>query len=383
MKSESGKKISICVFIMGFHDGGIEKVIENYFTYMDRSNFDLHMVIHMNKNQRRKEYFENLGFKIHELSYYRGHRVGLKHYKEYKKLFSENHFDIVHNNCVQYILPLYFAKKYNVPVRILHSHSDFNDALKDRNVFAKYFYHKAIHYNVGLSNCYFACGERAGISVFGKEHIKDIIVIKNALDIDKFLYNTEARKKIREQYELGNSFVIGHVGRYEDEYKNQEFVVDIFSELRSLIKNSKLILVGDGPRRKNIEQLVKDKDLSKHVIFTGNVENVNEYLSAMDFFVFPSKYEGLSQVVVEAQCSGLRGIMTDTLAEEMNVLGSFITESLESSARHWADRIVDEHEYVRENKIKEIERRGYNIRIEAKKLEDFYKAYSTSVCGVR
>ena len=376
--NNQNKKISICLFIVGFHDGGIEKMMENYFSNMDRSMFDLHIAIHLDNNPSRRKRFEEMGFSVHVLSFYHGHKVGIKNYKEYQELFASTKFDIIHNNCVQYILPLYFAKKYHIPVRILHSHSDFYDAFREKSLPAKALYRMVINYNANLATTYFACGERAGISAFGKKRIPITHLIKNAVDVDLFSYNIQYRNRIRAQHGLGEGMVFGHVGRYEDRFKNQEFVVAVFAEIKKERRNSKLIMLGDGERKKTVEALVNQYGLSEDVIFTGNVTNVNEYLSAMDYFIFPSLYEGFSQVVVEAQCSGLHGIMTDTLSQEMNLLGTFITASLDDSAKKWAQSILEHSNYERTDVRQQIIDAGYDIKTEAIDLQKKYCELSDS-----
>ena len=98
-------KIKICHFIIGFHNGGVEKVIENYFAHMDRTKFDLHIVTHIPPDINRQKTFENMGFQVHQLSPLQGHKIRLKNIEEYRELFSKNKFDIVHNHFPENLLP--------------------------------------------------------------------------------------------------------------------------------------------------------------------------------------------------------------------------------------------------------------------------------------
>lgn len=366
-------KIRICLVIIGFHNGGIEKVIENYFKNMDRSKFDLHIITHLNTNSAREKEFKEMGFTIHKFKYFRGSRIKVENLIEYNNFFKENHFDIVYNNVVQNMLPLLFAKRYKVPVRVLHSHSDYIAAFEEKSYLVRKIFSLLICLNTYFATHYFACGERAAISVFGRKKVEagKVTIVRNAINTNDFRYNPLTRIKIREALHLGDSLVVGHIGRYEDDNKNQQFVIDVFRELLKITPNSKLILIGEGKKREEIRMRAVKYGIMKQVIFTGAVSNVPDYLSAMDAFIFPSKFEGVSVTTLEAQCSGLTGIISDTLSPEMNELGVFIELSIKASAELWAKALYEHNiqSGARRDRSKDLCERGYDIRIEANKFQ--------------
>ncbi len=372
-----GDKISICVFIWGFHNGGVEKVFENFFTRMDKSKFDLHIVTHMDEYTEREKYFEEMGFQIHHLSPVHVIRITLKNILEYHDLFKKHNFDIVHNNFPEKILPLYMAKKFNVPVRVLHSHNDYSVLAQRCTAFVRPIYKKIIKINAEkyATNC-IGCGVYAANSVFGKQKmdLDGNFILYNAIDTEKFKYDINMRKKIREKLGFENDFVIGHVGRYEGKAKNQEFLIDVFNTLLKYEKDAKLLLIGDGENRKSIADKVRHLGIENEVIFTGAINNVADYLQAMDCFVFPSLHEGFSIVTVEAQCTGLRGVISDSLDPEMNITGQFTALSLEKGPEKWAECILNIKGYDRSDKSEELVLAGYDIGYEAKRLERFYES---------
>ncbi len=101
-----------------------------------------------------------------------------------------------------------------------------------------------------------------------------------------------------------NDFLVGHVGRFSKE-KNHKFIVEVFSKLIQIIPSAKLLLIGEGGLKPEIEKLVIEKGLSDKVIFYGISHEIPKLMLAMDAFIFPSHYEGWAIAAVEAQCSGL------------------------------------------------------------------------------
>lgn len=368
------KKVKICHFILGFHNGGVEKVIENYFSNMDRTKFELHIVTHIPPDLKRQKVFENMGFIIHRLSYVQGHKISKKNLAEYAELFRNYKFDIVHNHFPENLLPLLFARKYKVKVRILHSHGDYENAFAKKSKLVKQIYGMGLKFNTMNATHYFACGQRAAETVFGKKNLLKgkIKIVNNAINIERFKYDIEKRLKIREELLLGDSFTLGHVGRYEDvKQKNQKLVLEIFKEVLKSIPDAKLIMLGDGEEHKKIVELSEKMGIKGNIIFTGAVPNVPDYLLAMDVFVFPSKFEGFSVATTEAQCSGLPGVMSDTISE-MDILGMFDILSLNQPVSDWAAAVISKREYNRTDQSEVIREKGYDIKLEAKKLEEFY-----------
>ena len=142
---------------------------------------------------------------------------------------------------------------------------------------------------------------------------KNYQILNNSIDTEIYRFNCESRKRIRQQYEIDNNCIcIGHVGKIYQP-KNHKFLIDIFKDYHSFVKNSKLLLVGDGIMREDIELYVEELSISDSVIFAGMKPNVNEYLSAFDIFVFPSLWEGMPLSVLEAQASGLPCIISNAI----------------------------------------------------------------------
>lgn len=151
-------------------------------------------------------------------------------------------------------------------------------------------------------------------------------------------------------------------------------MIEVFNEVHKINPNSVLILVGDGELKNTIEEKVKEYRLENNVIFTGVRNDVADLLSAMDVFVFPSIYEGLGIVVIEAQASGLPVISSDTIPKESKITDLIEYLPLKENAKYWAEKILNRKESkVRKNRIKDIIDAGYDISTSSSKIERFYK----------
>ena len=296
--------------------------------------------------------------------------VGWKYFEQF---FSEHHseYDIVHLHA-PYIafLCMPVAAKYGISHRIVHSHATVYAESKGKAVRNRMLWsisQKYITDRIG-------CSQAAGAFLFGK---KDYTVLKNAICCDEYAYNETARNEIRTQYQAKDKLVIGNVGRFSQQ-KNQMYLVDIFSEIRRIHKDSVLWLVGDGELRPQIEEKIKQLGLINSVKIFGMVDNTGELYQAMDVMVMPSLFEGLPMTGVEAQACGLPCVFSDTITREVDVMGSPFL-SLEESKAEWAKTAVraagryKESGKERRSFGKELAEHGFDIRVEAGRLEEMYE----------
>ena len=196
--------------------------------------------------------------------------------------------------------------------------------------------------------------------------------MRNAIDTDRFKFNVAARNRICTELNLGDKFVIGHVGRFSYP-KNHEFIVDIFNEVAKTERDAYLLLVGDGELRGAIENKVAGMGLSDKVIFVGSVSNVNDYLSAMDVFLFPSRFEGLGVVGIEAQASGLPVIASTMVPRDVSLTPNVTFLALDAPLEQWAKVVHECKAFKRTNDSNTAVAKAYGIENSARRLENFYK----------
>ena len=268
------------------------------------------------------------------------------------------------------------AKKYGLKT-IIHSHSTSNG--KGLSAVIK----KWLQYPLRFQADYFlACSKEAGEWLYGNKIIKNnrFHILNNAINASNYIYSETTRNRIREELHINSSaFVVGHVGRFTYA-KNNLFLIDIFKSVHDKNPNAVLLLVGDGELKEQIQEKVKVLNLQNCVIFTGVRNDIPALLSAMDVFVFPSVFEGLGIVAVEAQASGLHTICADTIPEEAKVTNLFEYQSLSENSENWADCVLQYAKgYERKNMYSDICKAGYDIGTTTQWIENFYHKLCFSV----
>lgn len=345
-------------------NGGVEAVVMNYYRHIDRSKVQFDFIIDEDSTYIPREEIESLGGRIFIVPPYQKLN---KYIPALIKLFKENQYKIVHSHInTLSVFPLYAAKKAGVPVRIAHNHSTAAPGEWKKNIlkymlrpFAKVY---ATHYA--------ACSRYAGEWLFGKKSMErgEVTIFNNAIDLDKFKFDKKVRNEVRKELEIENKFVVGHVGRlcYQ---KNQEFLIEVFEEVYKQNPNAILMLVGDGPNKEMLAEKVNKLNLTKQVLLLGNRNDVNRLYQAMDVFVFPSRYEGLGMVAVEAQFCGVRTVISSKVPDDAKVSDSTLSLSLTRSAKEWADNILQKSSIERINNGMYAK---YDISKEAIKLTSYY-----------
>lgn len=347
---------------------GVASYAMNYYKNMNKDDIQIDFLETANVHS---EYFEEI--KKSDGRVFSMERMNLKNFireiKEIKRFFREhaNEYQIVHCNLVNSgLFFLHYAKKYKIKIRILHSHATkYSDKFfkNIRNNILAYFTKKN-------ANVYCACSKLAGDYMFKGKNYK---IINNAIDIDKFKYNQEKRDKIRELENIKeDEYLIGNIGRL-DPQKNQLFLIDIFYEYLKINKNAKLLLIGTGSLEEKIIDKIKKLNIENNVIMKKNLINVNEYLQAIDIFLLPSIYEGLPVVGIEAQSAGVPCLFSDKITREIKVNDNIEFIALDN-INSWITEIEKyRKKYVRIETTDKIKERGYDIKIEALKLEEYYE----------
>lgn len=284
--------------------------------------------------------------------------------------FKTNHFDCLYINACDIISIdlLRFGRMAGIPVRIIHSHSSgiqqgITQKLSLFHRICEWHNRKVLHkYATHL----LACSQVAGRWMFDGRAFQ---IIKNGIDLDKYAYRDESRSKCRSMFNIDNDVpLIGCIGRL-DPPKNPFRSVEIAKAILRMRPDARIVFVGDGEMRSALQQKVAETGLEDKILFPGAVDNVNEWMSAVDCLMMPSLFEGLPFVLVEAQAAGLPCIVSSAVSQEADLSGLLKFISLEASSETWAKEILDHCSRKRPDISRQLAEAGYSIKDSVKTVE--------------
>lgn len=315
--------------------GGAETFIMNLYRNIDRTKVQFDFLCH---NRIEAEYTDeilSMGGKMYMVEGIS--HVGFLKYEKSLYDFFKSHpeYKVVHSHQSDMNgIILKQASKAGVKVRISHSHTEYHYKSIQRKVMFAFFKWNVNRYTTDA----FACSKPSGNMLYTGKLQKSFDVIYNGIDTDKFAFNKQKRQIINSELNLGDGPIIGHVGRFAP-VKNHTFIIDVFNEFLKLYPNAKLLLVGTGDTLCATKDKVKELNIDSNVLFLNARTDVDAILSAMDIFLFPSIHEGLPVSVVEAQCSGLQVITSDTISEDTVITDLITRLPLSCSANQWTEKM--------------------------------------------
>lgn len=356
------KKIKVCHVVSGLKAGGVESMIYNYCSKMT-DDYEFHILYQHEPSVKNVEEFSKIGFKLFRISSKIKHPI--KNYIETYNYLKKNHIDIVHcHMTLMNFIPLIAAKRIGIKIRICHSH---NSDVRKKNLLKKIIEKLLKKINIKYATHLVACGTDAGKYMYGNHKF---IFLPNAMDLNKFEFNDEVRTKIRNKLKIeDDEFLIGHIGRFTDQ-KNHKFIININKKLKNKIK---IVLIGDGENKQEIEKLVSKYKMN-NVIFTGIISNPYDYYNAFDLLILPSLWEGLPVVSIEAQANGLNCIISSNV--DQNAIIDFNkTILLPLEENKWIEKInkyTSKLDYDRKINLERFNKKLLNIDVEYLRLKKIY-----------
>lgn len=356
--------------------GGVEAVVMNYYRHIDKSKVQFDFIIDEDSTVVPENEINKLGGRVFRIN---GYQSPIKYSSDLKKIFESENYKIVHSHInALSVFPLRVAKKCGIPIRIAHNHSTAAPGETKKNVLKYILRLFAKKYPTH----YMSPTKYAGEWLFGEKIANEqLMILKNAVEIEKFAFNPDVRNQLRGKLKYKKEdFVIGNIGRLVWQ-KNQEFVLKVFFEYKKINSHAKLLIIGDGPLKEEILQEAKNLNIINSLTMLHNCENIADYYQVMDLFLFPSNYEGLGMVAVEAQISGLPVLASSVVPIDAKISNRFFFNYLNKSALSWANMInkLDNNDRSR-NDSSEIKACLYDIRKNVSKLERFYIEMENSKC---
>lgn len=345
--------------------GGIETFIMNLYREIDRQKLQFDFLVNTDKESFYDQEIYELGGRIYKVCTKRDNAV--KNFFQVKKIIQENKYDVIHRHGSNGLIALDIlaAKLAGATIRIAHSHN-----IRASGFQPVHKYLKKIIPHVTTNRV--ACSTEAGNHLFNDN---DFVIMKNTIDSHRFIYDEDEREEIRKELKIQeNKLVIGNIGRFHNQ-KNHLFLIDIFYELHKINPDSILLLVGEGNLKHQVEKKVSEMRLGESVKFLGLRSDVYRIMQAFDSFLFPSLYEGLGIVLLEAQASGLPCITSEKVVpKEVEITDLMEFVPLERSAKEWAEIVLSctYNKGPRRDRSKEVIASGYDVRSNLRIIEGLY-----------
>ncbi len=367
--------VHVAEFIGSMNDGGAETLVKDYALLIDKTKFSIEIfTIYGRDDSANSKRLKDANICIRSV---------------FKK---RTFFTIVVKKILgRWYIPFKIRKLLKLDeINVLHIHLDllkYIRPIRKEIKTVKLFY--TCH---NLPNLFF-CGKRKAEGVAAKilekenhlrfialhsqmaEEIENLLqikkcfVIKNGIDFKIFENVTESKVEIRKSLGIPETcFLVGHIGRFSVQ-KNHKFLIDVFSKIKEKKDDAKLLMIGNGKLKNQIETLVKNKGLKNDVVILSNRTDIPRLLKAMDVFIFPSLFEGLGIVLVEAQVSKIRCIISDSVPKAVFLSNYAIAASLNQPANYWAELALN-NEFVESNDVDNL--KTYDMNTEIKKLENLY-----------
>lgn len=363
--------VEVLQFGLSENRGGIETYLRKIWRYIDKTQYHFSF-IDMTGEGRFPCFYDELYatgcsfFKVTPRS------VSVrKNREDIRRLFSENHFDIFHFNVntLSYVYPVEEALRNGCHV-IVHS----RNAGTAPNSFITKWLHSINKVRLKrMDITRIAVSNMAGEWLFGDSHFD---VYHNGVITDNFKYSKVNRQMIREDLGCLDKLVIANVGAFLPA-KNHMFMVNVFEEFKKTHPNACLWFIGDGPLRKDIESVVRNKGLQSCVLFLGVRKDLEKLYAGMDLFWFPSLYEGFGSVILEAECEGVPCLVSDCIPLDALIADNTFSFDINKTTNEWVlkmDEAIKAQKSNREYCYKEIENMGASVKNEITRLEKLYSS---------
>ncbi|WP_105207306.1 glycosyltransferase [Streptococcus suis] len=350
----------LMVSTVGLEKNGIHTWIKNYYCALSRKqDIKIDLIAPSFEDHEFRKYIDSTDGEYFIFKTRKRNPIGymIRLYNIIKKRkYDAIH---VHGSSNMMLLELLPALLAGCRHRIVHSHNTSTDHI---------FIHKLLKFPFKtLTTNRIACGNDAGKWLFGSQ---DFTVIRNGVRLENYEFDITIRDSIRTKLNISNKVVLGHVGGFNHQ-KNQRFLIELIKEfyIRDKDEEFHLLLIGDGEEFSTIQNLIESYGLSKSVTLLGALDNVGEYLQAIDIFVLPSYFEGLPFVLIEAQAAGLPIVSSDFVTKEVDLFGKITFLPLDVSK--WCNEISTMN-FARCQNPNLMRTLGYDLHNNSEQLYDYY-----------
>lgn len=365
---------NVLVFGVTENPGGVESVILNYYRCIDKTRFHFDFLCNFHEKAAYEDELIAAGGKVFHITarsdnYFRYQKEMKDFFQSVKGQYQAIWVNVCSLANIDYLI---MAKKYGIPRRIIHSHNSQNMDSGLRGLLHARNRKKVSVY----ATDFWTCSTSAAEWFYEEKIFPEVVTIRNAISAERMAFDGQKRKEYRKKSGWDENFVIGNIGRLHFQ-KNQRFILEVFKYVLNKIPDARLVLIGQGEDEAMLKEYAGQLAVSDKVYFVGIQSDIAGWLSAMDFFLFPSKFEGLPIAALEAQANGLvtlasRGVIPD----EVKVNDNFIFYNLDLDPEEWSNKIIDlKKSMARIDTVQvkhNFEVKGYDIETETAKLEALF-----------
>ena len=352
----------------GADAGGISTVVLNYYRFMDRQKIHFDVALTTNMVGRNAAELEKLGANILQLPL-KSQGLAAFH-RGLRELLKKGHYDAihVHENETSYVA-LFVAMEMGIPKRIAHAHT----TAPTYSLKSELRRLSGCTLNYAFATNVVGCGQLAGERVFGKRHMNasKAVIMPNAINISKFTFSHSVRDEVRRELGVKEKRVVGMVGRLSSQ-KNYGFAIEVMTKYCRKHPDTVLLIAGNGEDEQKIRDQIQKKEMTQNIILLGRRSDVERLYMAFDLFLLPSLYEGFPVAGIEAVCTGLPVLLSDTITRELSSFHSVAYLPINNTDA-WTAAIEKVGENTdRLKAASEVKANGFDLVDAAKKMEQLY-----------
>lgn len=369
----------VCILNHGLASGGTDSFVLSLAKGLIADGYDVTIVMAVDPDgspQFREAEAVAMGAKIYKTSDLDGMKKKLRHCGRLYRFLKAGKFDVFHANMDLFNgfnMPV--AWLAGVPVRVCHSHiaGSQYEARTGKHLVV------SIYRTIMRRSLWWFSNRRCGCSEMAMDYLfqskwkrdKHSKVVINGVDFAEYSRAEFDKEQKKTELGLPQGKLLITVGRLSPQ-KNPFFTIRVMEELRKYRPELKLLWIGDGELRSQIEQAIQETGTAENILLLGVRKNVNDYLRCADLFIMPSLFEGLTIAAIEAQAAGLPCVLSDNISKQVNLgLCRFIP--LDDGAGIWGATICDLLDGKMKLVIDEEKRMQFDRNYMVKSIERIYE----------
>lgn len=374
--------IKVMELVPTMSTGGAETMVKDYALLVDSQKIEIQVVVldhhYDSLNEKMLDEHNIKTTYLGEVLY--GERTDLNVFQKIwkriyryiylRKLVIQEKPDVIHVHLVldKYLRFLPIKKQNIALIYTVHNiiENYFSKDKKNRRKYKEYVECQRLIDNKGMT--LIALHDSMNQELREFFHTEKVITVNNGIQMERFARDLFDKDAIRTGLGLQkDDFLIGHVGRMHPQ-KNHDLILDVYVKVLEKKPNAKLLLVGKGELEEEVRARVAALQLQDKVMMLKNRPDIPELMCAMDVFLFPSRWEGYGNVMLEAQCMGLPCVVSDRVPECVRVTNQVQVISLSAPIEQWVDAVCNtgNEEHIAANMA------DYDMKNCIKKLESVY-----------